>query len=91
MAQSINFTFNKETEQFHLHLDNEDMGPVDTEQLREESSSLYLHFHLFREPPAPENTNETEPTLSDEEVDELIREAEIDEEEILEELDNQDE
>lgn len=86
MSQSIHFTFNEDTEQFHLHLDDKDMGPVDTDELRKESSSLYLHFHMFREPTEPDNSTTTEPkqTLSDEEVDELIREVEVTEEEVLE-------
>lgn len=77
MTQSISFDYNEDTNQFHLLLDGEDMGPVDEDDLREESSSLYLHFHLFREPPEPADIPDDASTesLSDEEIDELIEDV----------------
>lgn len=84
--QSIEFELNEETDEFHLILEGEDLGPVDMDDLRDASSSLYLHFHMFRDAPEydfepPEDAEQTEESLSDEEVDELLEEIELSEEE----------
>lgn len=83
--QEIEFELDEETDTFHLLLDGEDQGPVDTESLRQTSGKLHMHFRMFREPPeSPEKNYETIEKLSDEEVEEELQEVE----EALEDVDD---
>lgn len=80
MVQSLTFEYDEDEDEFHLILDGEDMGPVDMDDLREESSKLNLHFKMFRDAPeyepvevVPDDEEHEDPqTLSEEEIDEII-------------------
>jgi hypothetical protein len=85
MSQDIKFELDEDTDTFHLFLDGEDQGPVDTESLRDSAGSLYLHFTMFKDR-EPEDTNEDieeyAETLTDDEVEEELIELEEDLEDI---------
>lgn len=82
MSQEIEFELDEETDTFHLFLDGDDQGPVDTDSLRETAGNLHLHFRMFRDVPPedlPDEESENYGTvqeLSDEEVEEELREVE---------------
>jgi len=93
MAQSIDFEYNEETDEFHLVLEGEDCGPVDMDDLRTAADDLYMHFHMFRDHPpvSPEGTFDgdlddlEDSELTDEDLDEIIEELEEEAQEMTDE------